>query len=84
MAEPVPTTALADLTAIGAVLAAPLLFEQRLVGFLALGEKGSGRSYSTDDLALLGTLANQAAVAVQNARAYRALVVSRRPMLRPR
>jgi signal transduction histidine kinase len=80
MAEPVPTSALAELTAIGAVLAAPLLFEQRLVGFLALGEKGSGRSYSTDDLALLGTLANQAAVAVQNARAYRALAEANREL----
>lgn len=73
-------SAIAGLGAIGALLAVPLLFEQRLVGFLALGEKGSGRSYTTDDLALLGTLANQAAVAVQNARAYRALAEANREL----
>ena len=72
--------AIAGLGAIGAVLAVPLLFEQRLVGFLALGEKGSGRSYTIDDVALLDTLANQAAVAVQNARAYRALAEANREL----
>jgi len=79
--DPAPAEpAIAGLGAIGAVLAVPLLFEQRLVGFLALGEKGSGRSYTTDDLALLDTLANQAAVAVQNARAYRALAEANREL----
>ena len=80
IAEHGPSPAHGALAAIGAVLAVPLLFEQRLVGFLALGEKGSGRSYSIDDLALLGTLANQAAVAVQNARAYRALTEANREL----
>jgi signal transduction histidine kinase len=72
--------AITDLVALGAVLAVPLILEQRLIGFLAFGEKGSGRSYTTDDLALLGTLANQAAVAVQNARAYRALAETNREL----
>ena len=78
--EAATVAAAMQLAGLGAVLAIPLLFEQRLVGFLALGEKGSGRSYSTDDLALLGTLANQAAVAVQNARAYRALAEANRDL----
>ncbi len=72
--------ALADMVAIGAVLAVPLAFEQRLVGFLGLGEKRSGRFYSTEDLDLLRTLANQAAVAVQNARAYRVLAETNREL----
>jgi signal transduction histidine kinase len=76
----VPAEALVDMVAIDAVLAVPLFFEQRLVGFLALGEKRSGRFYSTDDLELLATLANQAAVAVQNARAYRALEETNREL----
>ncbi len=80
MDEHAPSPAHAELAGIGAVLAVPLLFEQRLVGFLALAEKGSGRSYTIDDLALLGTLANQAAVAVQNARAYRALAEANREL----
>jgi signal transduction histidine kinase len=61
------------LAELGGCLAVPLILERRLIGFLALGEKGSGRLYTKDDVELLTTLANQAAVAVQNARAYRAL-----------
>jgi signal transduction histidine kinase len=59
---------------IGARLFVPMSFEQRLVGFLVLGEKESGRFYNGEDLELLRTLANQGAVAVENARSYRALV----------
>ena len=44
-----------------------------LVGFLALGGKRSGALYSRDDLDFLRTLANQVAVAVQNAQSYRAV-----------
>ncbi len=76
----VPPAVLAELQAIDTVLAVPLYFEQRLDGFLALAEKRSGRFYSTDDLELLETLANQAAVAVQNARAYRALAEANREL----
>lgn len=76
----VPAGALRELVATGAVLAVPMSFEQRLVGFLSLGEKSSGRLYSTDDLELLATLANQAAVAVQNARAYHALADANREL----
>ena len=39
-----------------------------------------GRFYSTEDLDLLRTLANQAAVAVQNARAYRVLAETNREL----
>jgi signal transduction histidine kinase len=59
---------------LGATLLVPMTFEQRLAGFLALGTKESGRFYSREDLELLRTLANQGAVAVQNARSYRALL----------
>lgn len=59
---------------LGATLWVPMTFEHRLAGFLALGSKQSGRFYSREDLELLRTLANQGAVAVQNAHSYRALV----------
>jgi signal transduction histidine kinase len=71
---------LSALAGIGATLAVPMLFERTLVGFLALGEKSSGRFYTSDDIELLATLANQAAVAVQNARAYRALAETNREL----
>jgi signal transduction histidine kinase len=58
----------------GGTLVVPMSFENRLSGFLVLGEKESGASYSGEDLGLLQTLADQGAVAVQNARSYAALV----------
>ncbi len=57
-----------------AALIMPMTFERRLIGFLALGDKQSGQFFSREDLGLLRTLANQGAVAVENAKSYRALV----------
>ena len=48
----------------------PSFREDELIGFLLLGEKTSGRAYSQDDLNVLQTLANQAALAIQNAQFY--------------
>ncbi|GAI69593.1 unnamed protein product, partial [marine sediment metagenome] len=47
-----------------------LLSKGDLGGILILGKKISGRSYSKQDLELLQTLANQAAIALDNARLY--------------
>ena len=58
---------------LGADLIMPVLFGDRVTGFLGLGEKRSGASYTTDDLRLLRVLVNQSAVALENARAYTAL-----------
>ena len=66
----------AELGRLGATLVVPMTFERTLIGFLALGKKESGRFYSREDLGLLRTLANQGAVAVENARSYRALVTA--------
>lgn len=64
----------AGLIQLGATVVVPMTFERRLTGFVALGDKESGAFYSREDLGLLRTLANQGAVAVENARSYRALV----------
>lgn len=58
---------------LGTRLLVPMTFERRVVGLIALGAKRSGRFFSGEDLALLRTLANQGAVAVQNARSYHTL-----------
>ena len=60
----------AQMGALGVELVLPLVFRDRLTGILGLSEKRSGAAYSTDDLRLLRTLANQSAVALENARAY--------------
>ncbi len=48
----------------------PLLSRDRLIGILNLGHKENKEMYSTEDLEVLSTLANQAAVAIENAQLY--------------
>jgi signal transduction histidine kinase len=45
----------------------------RAIGLLLLGSKRSGHPFTSDDIDLLRTLANQTAIALQNARSYAAL-----------
>ncbi|MEW6008884.1 MAG: ATP-binding protein [Candidatus Omnitrophota bacterium] len=48
----------------------PCLVEDSLLGFLVLGDKKTGRMYTQADLNVLSTLANQAALAIENAQFY--------------
>ncbi len=59
--------------ALGAILFVPLRFRDKPMGLLCVGEKRSGAFYSDEDVHLLSTLANQAALALENAHAYEAL-----------
>lgn len=43
---------------------------ERLLGFLALGPKDRTQTYSSQDLGLIEALANEAAIALENARLY--------------
>jgi HD-GYP domain-containing protein (c-di-GMP phosphodiesterase class II) len=61
-----------DLSKINAELFIPLKAKGEMVGILAVGEKLSGSAYSQDDYLTLITLANQTAVAIENARLYSA------------
>ncbi len=54
-----------------ASLMIPLFFRSQLVGILVLGEKKSGLMYSSRDIKLLRTLANQSAIAIENAFAFK-------------
>jgi signal transduction histidine kinase len=68
-----PATAAVDrrgLAMLGAELLLPIGTGD-LVGFLALGAKRSRAAFTLDDLGFLSTLANQVAVAIRNAQAYR-------------
>ena len=60
----------ADLERIGAELLIPLKAKDVLVGVFAVGRKLSDQAYSQDDRLTLTTLANQTAVAIENARLY--------------
>jgi phosphoserine phosphatase RsbU/P len=56
--------------ALNAMLMVPLVFRDRLIGLLTLGEKKSGKIYNQQDLNLLHTIARQGAVAIENARLF--------------
>jgi signal transduction histidine kinase len=57
-----------------AALAVPLELRGEVVGALAVGAKRSGLPYGGDDVEFLGALAHEAAIALENARSYEALV----------
>ena len=52
---------------LGVSLALPLIFQDKVTGVLMLGQKKSGHFYTQEDIELLTTLANQGAVAIENA-----------------
>jgi signal transduction histidine kinase len=56
-----------------AALCVPLLVRGQVIGVLEVLNKQDGAPYTTNDLALLTTLAGQAAVALDNARLFRSL-----------
>jgi len=65
-----------ELEEIRASLIVPLKIESSLIGILLLGEKLSGEIFDGQELEVLSVLANQAAVALENARLYEELGAS--------
>jgi signal transduction histidine kinase len=53
-----------------AEVSVPITSKGKLIGVLNLGHKEAKEIYSSEDLELLSTLANQAAIAIENARLY--------------
>ncbi len=53
-----------------AALLVPSFIEEDLLAILVLGKKRSGKLYSQDDLIVFSILANQAALAIENAQFY--------------
>jgi signal transduction histidine kinase len=53
-----------------AEISVPIISKEKLIGILNLGHKREKEIYSSEDLELLSTLANQAAIALENARLY--------------
>ena len=63
-----------DLEELHAEVVLPLIEEDEVTGMLVLGAKRSGDPYFSNDVDLLTTLANQAAVAVRNAQTHARVV----------
>lgn len=57
-------------TNLDASLVLPLLYQGEISGVIALGQKKSGHFYTREDIELLTTLANQGAVALENAKLF--------------
>jgi adenylate cyclase len=53
---------------ISASLAIPLIYQGAVTGMLTLGHKKSGHFYTREDIDLLDTMADEAAVAIENAK----------------
>jgi signal transduction histidine kinase len=60
----------AELKAIDAAIVVPSFIDEKLVAILVMGNKISGKTYSSDDLSVFSILANQSALAVENAQFY--------------
>jgi PAS domain S-box-containing protein len=61
-----------------AVIAEPLLYHDRLVGVLTINNEGTWQSFTEEDRDLVGLLAVEAAIAIENARLFAALSDSKR------
>jgi signal transduction histidine kinase len=59
-----------NMRTLGASVAIPSFLEDRLLGIIILGDKLSGQIYTPEDLNVFQVLANQAALAIENAQFY--------------
>ncbi|MBS1250801.1 MAG: Alkaline phosphatase synthesis sensor protein PhoR [Chloroflexi bacterium] len=73
--QTLPENVVSWLQALDVEVFIPIHTKSEWVGLFALAPKRSGASYSSEDLELLGTLADQTAVALQNARLVESLTV---------
>ncbi len=64
---------LSQMHTLNASVIVPSFAQDRLIGFLVLGDKRNGQIFTTEDLVVFSTLANQAALAIENARFFEEL-----------
>ena len=58
---------------LGVAMAVPIPAREGLAGIIAIGQKKSGELFVDEDLNLLSTMANQATMAIENAKSYEEL-----------
>ncbi len=80
--DPAVLSVTETLKAMGSELCLPLVTKQKLIGIINLGMKDKGEMYTHEDLELLDTMANQATVAIENARLYEDLIRAKVQMQR--
>lgn len=55
---------------ISAALVVPIYIDDRLISFVSMGRKESGKLYTEDDLSVFTILSNQVALAIENSKFY--------------
>lgn len=71
--DPAAAGVLRDMATVSAEVVLPLVFNNKLKGFIGFGQKKSGELFSSEDIDLLTTLAMQTSLAIENAKSYRRL-----------
>jgi len=66
----IPSVVALELASLGVEMIVPSIIDDRMVAFLALGQKSSGTMYTADDINVFTILANQSALAIENAQFY--------------
>ena len=72
----------ANMGQLDAEISLPIVSKEKIIGVLNLGHKEGKEIYSNEDLELLSTLANQAAIAIENAGLYENLKQSQSTLRR--
>jgi two-component system NtrC family sensor kinase len=67
---PVINNVVHEMSLLEAEVSIPLIWKEQLIGMINLSHKFNRDIYSREDIELLSTLANQAAIAIENARLY--------------
>jgi signal transduction histidine kinase len=67
--------AVKQLISLGGDFVLPILSDRNFIGFLLIGKKLSGDAYFAEDVDLVSTLAQQAAIALENAQLYREVIL---------
>ena len=74
---PVIKNVVDEMSSLEAEVSIPLIWKEQLIGMINLSHKFSKDIYSREDIELLSVLANQAAIAIENARLYEDLKQSK-------
>jgi signal transduction histidine kinase len=74
---PVINDVVNEMSLLEAEVSIPLMWKEQLIGMINLSHKFTKDIYSREDIALLSTLANQTAIAIENARLYEDLKKSK-------
>ncbi|MDE2008769.1 MAG: GAF domain-containing protein [Candidatus Omnitrophica bacterium] len=59
-----------DISSLDGELIAPIFIEGSIIAIIVMGKKESGKIYTQDDISVFGILANQTALAIENAKFY--------------